>query len=263
LSDIKVNWTYNRQTPLYIACENNREKIVKLLLTHQNIDVNMGYYGKTPLYVACENNYEKIVELLLKHPEIDVNMKYNGETPLYNVYMINRENIVKLLLNDTRIDYTIDYPRNREVIDRIYNNKLEDSYFTITFTFTNSPHGPPHTLNVKTPSDEINVGLLKLLSEKQGTDLLEIFFHKEIIIKHFIENSNPRELGNIESTLLKKPLQSQPEHLSNVDQRLLKHLSNVDQRLLNILKNVNDKPLNDMHPISSEDAKFGYIITNE
>ena len=99
---IDVNLLQQRgYTPLYIAVDKNREKIVRLLLAADNINVNLGVPGKyTPLHLAVTLNHELIVRLLLAHPGINVNVrKPNGSTPLLIAAQENLPRIVELLLN--------------------------------------------------------------------------------------------------------------------------------------------------------------------
>ncbi|MCP4747312.1 MAG: hypothetical protein GY874_14400, partial [Desulfobacteraceae bacterium] len=67
-------------TPLCRAAWKGYTDVVKLLLSHPEIDVNKD----RPLYWAAKNGHIEIVKLLLSHPEIDVNQANNiGFTPLY------------------------------------------------------------------------------------------------------------------------------------------------------------------------------------
>ena len=72
-------------TPLFIASENGRLDIVKILLAIPGIDVNKSTTsGATPLYIACQKAYVEIVKTLLAVPGIDVNKKTNSSaTSLY------------------------------------------------------------------------------------------------------------------------------------------------------------------------------------
>jgi hypothetical protein len=122
-------------TPLYIACENNRIKIVELLLSHQEIDVNKDFDNKTPLYIACDQGHIEIVQLLLARPEIDVNKDFNNTTPLHIACEKGHIEIVKLLLAHYKLvelllSYitTGDTPNNlSHMTYKIYsNNSIDD-----------------------------------------------------------------------------------------------------------------------------------------
>lgn len=86
------------------AAINNHENIVKLLLTHPDIDVNSrGEFGKTPLMAAIENkspNSINIIKLLLSHPKINLETRNNNIwTALHEAALENRADIIKLLLD--------------------------------------------------------------------------------------------------------------------------------------------------------------------
>jgi len=55
------------ETPLFDACRNGYETIVKNLVTHL-ADINKeNCNGKTPLFFSYGNGYEAIVKYLIKH----------------------------------------------------------------------------------------------------------------------------------------------------------------------------------------------------
>ena len=59
---------------LYFAIETRNMDIIKLLLSHKDIDINAPFQkGKSPLHLAVQNNDIEIVKLLLTYPNIDVN----------------------------------------------------------------------------------------------------------------------------------------------------------------------------------------------
>ena len=75
------------RTALWWASHRYHDKLVELLLGHQDVDVNQtNKYGQTPLHVACESKSiwdEEVVELLLSHESIQVNRTNNdGQTPM-------------------------------------------------------------------------------------------------------------------------------------------------------------------------------------
>ena len=62
--------------PLLIACDDNRIRIVRLLVEAEGIDINrQNKYGRTPLSIACVQENLEIVRYLLQQPNIDVNIK--------------------------------------------------------------------------------------------------------------------------------------------------------------------------------------------
>ncbi|KAK8899206.1 hypothetical protein M9Y10_001510 [Tritrichomonas musculus] len=103
---------------LHMAVDNNDTEIVKLLLSHPNIDVNILSKSKnvseTALHRAVYKGNEEIIELLLSHPKIDVNIPTkdsksytNGnKTALHIAYQKEKTKIIKLLLqrNDINVD---------------------------------------------------------------------------------------------------------------------------------------------------------------
>jgi ankyrin repeat protein len=91
-------------TPINVACAKGYKKIVELLLKN-GADINAkDKNGKTPLRIACENkkenkNNEEILRLLLSHKDIDVSIGNDkNETPLHYACLYDKEEIVKLLL---------------------------------------------------------------------------------------------------------------------------------------------------------------------
>ena len=98
-------------TPLYVACERGFEKITLILLNAPNIDVNQSKSNRsTPLYVACEKGFDKITSILLNAPNIDVNMSVleDGWTPLTVACEKGKMSIVQSLL--TRDDILVNKP---------------------------------------------------------------------------------------------------------------------------------------------------------
>lgn len=95
-NDITVN---KKITPLYKACQNKSESIVKHLLA-KRADINLcGENKKTPLHKACENGDKTIVQLLLGHDaDIKVVSKDWGG-PFHEACGKGHESIVELLLD--------------------------------------------------------------------------------------------------------------------------------------------------------------------
>ncbi|CAN9362528.1 unnamed protein product [Alternaria alternata] len=66
----------NKQTPLHLATDRGLKEIVKLLLSHPDIDVNpRDENGETPLHTAARKDRIEILVPLLRHPSIDVNSR--------------------------------------------------------------------------------------------------------------------------------------------------------------------------------------------
>jgi ankyrin repeat protein len=105
LLDKNINTDVNKcsndgQSPLYIACQEGHDKIVKILLTH-GADINKSRdNGYSPLQIACHSNHIDVVVELLKvqNPKVDIDICdnsfstmskcpfwqpiYKGDTPL-------------------------------------------------------------------------------------------------------------------------------------------------------------------------------------
>lgn len=88
------------RTALVAATKNNQIEIVKLLLTHPEINVNCSNidFG-TPLTIASCRGYTEIVKLLLSRPKINVNAK---DIDMWTAFMFASSNrqpgIAKLLI---------------------------------------------------------------------------------------------------------------------------------------------------------------------
>ena len=98
---------YVDNTALHMACEGNRDSIVKLLLQDSRCSpsiVNMkNSDGITPLMRAVRLGHLNIVKSLLQHPGIELGKKNSlGRTALHWACDYNRVSIVKLLCQDSR-----------------------------------------------------------------------------------------------------------------------------------------------------------------
>lgn len=80
--EYNINLRANGQSCLYLACKHDRVETVKLLLEQEGINYNIKTpTGYTPLMIAAENGRWKIVEMLMQLPEIDVNaLTVDGES---------------------------------------------------------------------------------------------------------------------------------------------------------------------------------------
>lgn len=61
------------RTPLHVACARGHTDVVRLLLTHGDIDVNLAVGSLTPLRAAVLNGQVEVVRLLLADPRVNVN----------------------------------------------------------------------------------------------------------------------------------------------------------------------------------------------
>ena len=77
-----LNLLFNK-TPLHIACENDNEDIIKLLIS-KGVDVNaVDKDINTPLHIACTNNNFDIIKLLIDNGAKVKCQNKNNETPLH------------------------------------------------------------------------------------------------------------------------------------------------------------------------------------
>ena len=92
----------NRTTPLMVASINANRHILRLLLSHVDIDVNFATYeGKTALFYAfSDNSYtsfqKEIVEILLQCPSVDIHLRdEEDKTAMDHAFARNRDDIIK------------------------------------------------------------------------------------------------------------------------------------------------------------------------
>ncbi|KDR67657.1 hypothetical protein GALMADRAFT_146939 [Galerina marginata CBS 339.88] len=94
-------------TALTLACCNNHESTVKLLISYDNIDINLpAGSGNTPLMLAVENGNLVITQLLIEHPCLNPNHR-GGQcwsTALVLASQDGNKEIVRLLLHRDGID---------------------------------------------------------------------------------------------------------------------------------------------------------------
>ena len=92
---------YKRQ-PLYWACQEGHEGVVRLLLAHAATDVNQATTdnGYTPLFIACQQGHEDVVRLLVEEANAEVN-KVNGknQTPINIAAYQGHLGVVRFLLS--------------------------------------------------------------------------------------------------------------------------------------------------------------------
>lgn len=106
--DSDVN-AYNSdwETSLIVASKAGDSNIVKLLLSHPQIDIAVRdiMLGKSAFLMACWYGHAEVVTLFLQRPDIDINeVDYNGETALHLASDEGYSNVAKLLLNEPHIE---------------------------------------------------------------------------------------------------------------------------------------------------------------
>jgi ankyrin repeat protein len=70
---IDINSVDNdRKSMLYYACDNNRLPTIELLIKEPTLRINQKFSGKTILMNFCEQQRNAVVAILLTHPNIDV-----------------------------------------------------------------------------------------------------------------------------------------------------------------------------------------------
>tara|TARA_R110002050_G_scaffold18127_1_gene53002 strand:- start:260 stop:712 length:453 start_codon:yes stop_codon:yes gene_type:complete len=98
-------------TPLHVACSENQPSIIKLLLSHPDIDVNVTTSsGTTPLMLAITWCHEdNILQDMIADDRFDINMQNNsGETCLMLAAQCWRKShVVRALLQRSTIDLDI------------------------------------------------------------------------------------------------------------------------------------------------------------
>ncbi|XP_076086415.1 uncharacterized protein LOC143057068 [Mytilus galloprovincialis] len=87
------------KTPLFIACEQGKQNLVKLLLEKTNTPDIPNSSGQTPLFIACYKGYSEIV-LMLVEAESSTSLKDKQErSPLHVACQYNHVKTVQKLLN--------------------------------------------------------------------------------------------------------------------------------------------------------------------
>ena len=100
--------SYNKTTPLHVACTNNNILAVKALLELKCNVLCKDSQGRLPVHIACSKSLECVIEML---PYItnDVvnNCENNGNTPLHIALKNNQLDIVNLLLSNFQCNFNI------------------------------------------------------------------------------------------------------------------------------------------------------------
>lgn len=100
INGAKVNKSDNsNNTPLHYLCGENNIKLIKLLIT-KNVEINKrNNYGETCLFIASENGNLEIIELLIDN-NADLNIPNNDQiTPLNIATQYKHLEIIKFLIN--------------------------------------------------------------------------------------------------------------------------------------------------------------------
>lgn len=94
-----------RRTPLHLACEQNNEEVVRLLLRQPNIDVNQpNMAGATPFLTACVYaTSSALMRLLTADPRTDLARPDNdGFTPVFWLAFTGKLHSLKILVASGR-----------------------------------------------------------------------------------------------------------------------------------------------------------------
>lgn len=173
-------------SPFYLACQNGRLDIVKLLIDDERIDINRRS-RYSPLYIACEEGHLEIVKMLINNPRIDLESQFvfpSGFTPFSAACISGKSQVVQYLLS---LDH--------DVITRSFNqpNHLEQSPFLLACLYgcvdvvkillsdsrieVNSRHPIRGTTPFHAVCDEENIQLIKLLLQHDRIDINKSDFH--------------------------------------------------------------------------------------
>ena len=107
--DINVTDRLGR-TALLLACRRHEEEVVRLLVSHKDVDVNakntLDEY--TALHFACDLGNTQVVQLLLNHDSVKVNaLDGLKHTPLYYAARGNHVEVTRLLLERPHINLEV------------------------------------------------------------------------------------------------------------------------------------------------------------
>lgn len=114
--------------PLLKATKKEYPTIVKILLTHPDIEVNKDYEGRTALITAANKGNTQIVELLLNHPKIKINQKSTDRfewNALMEAAFNDKYETVKLLIKHGAL-VTSTYPANNLAIKELLETAIKN-----------------------------------------------------------------------------------------------------------------------------------------
>ncbi|MED6279056.1 hypothetical protein CHARACLAT_030581 [Characodon lateralis] len=112
-----------KKTPLDLACEFGRAKVVQLLLSSNMVVALLEDERKepmdsaytTPLHLAARNGHKDVIRLLLK-AGIDINKTSKSGTALHEASLYGKTEVVRLLL-DAGVDVNIRNTYNQTALD--------------------------------------------------------------------------------------------------------------------------------------------------
>ena len=116
LADDRIDPNYPKGGPLITTCYAKHFQILALLLTDSRIDVNVSSeLDMTALGICCESGQLPLVRMLLTHQQLDVNQLYSDgvDTPVMKSCVHNHLEIIDLLLADPRVNVNL---RNKDGI---------------------------------------------------------------------------------------------------------------------------------------------------
>lgn len=107
IDEIDFNKKYKGKTSFMILCENtyinnNKNKLIKLLLSFECINVNLiDFKGNTAFMSACINNDIDLIILLLSYDRIDINVVNNNGNNAYDIVKLREYDMLEKLLSDS------------------------------------------------------------------------------------------------------------------------------------------------------------------
>ncbi|CAC5401582.1 unnamed protein product [Mytilus coruscus] len=87
------------KTPLFIACEQGKQNLVKLLLEKTKTPDIPNDSGQTPLFISCYKGYSEIVQMLVQAGSSTSLKDKQGRSPLHIACQYNHVQTVRMLLS--------------------------------------------------------------------------------------------------------------------------------------------------------------------
>jgi len=107
-----LNRGKGKRTVLHLACSTGNADIVKMLLSHLQIDAinQTDAYRLTAFALACESKLLGVIKVMLKYPRVDVNPvdQYN-RSPLWEAISSGHSEVAKLIILSNRGNLTKSY----------------------------------------------------------------------------------------------------------------------------------------------------------
>ena len=100
-------------TPLFVACQDGRDDIVRMLVARDDIALDTtttGRFGATALFIACQEGHHTVVELMIRHgADANLVLGRSGRTPLGVACAEGHTNVVRELLQspDANVDVSM------------------------------------------------------------------------------------------------------------------------------------------------------------